>query len=102
MQFYRVGLEAQRSFEIGGGALRLAEVLIGIAQIVEGIDRSRREGESALVATNGLCEPTECSEDVTKVVVKSRIPAVSHYRRADVLDRLVGTGAVMLDEPQQM
>src|SRR5580693_1352826 len=98
MQFYRVGVEAQRSFEIGGGALRLAEVLICIAQIVEGIDRGRREGQSPLVATNGLGEPTECSEDVAKVVVKSRVPAVSHYRHADVLDRLLGAAALVLDQ----
>ena len=47
-----------------------------LAQIVEGIDRGRREGKSPLVATNGLGEPIECSEDVAEIVVKCGVPAV--------------------------
>ena len=34
--------------------------------------------------------------------MKSRVPAVSHDRRADVLDRLVGAAALMLDQTEQM
>ena len=59
-------------------------------------------GESPLVAANGLGEPIERSEDIAEVVVKRRVPAVSHYRRADVLDRLFGAPALMLDQTEQM
>src|SRR5436309_6175358 len=34
--------------------------------------------------------------------MKSRVPAVSHYRRTDVLDRVVGAAALMLDQAEQM
>ena len=102
MQFDRIRPEAQRPFEIGNRPIRLTEILICVAQIVESIDRVRGEGESALVAADGLGEPIERSEDVAEVVVKSRVPAVSHDRRADVLDRLVGTAALMLDQAEQM
>ncbi len=34
--------------------------------------------------------------------MKSRVPAVSHDRRTDVLDGLVGTATLMLDQTEQM
>ena len=34
--------------------------------------------------------------------MESRIPAVPHDRHADVLDRRVGTAALMLDQAEQM
>ena len=80
----------------------MADVVICIAQIVEGIDRGRRESKSALVATNGLAEAIECSEDVSEVMVKRRVPAVSHDRHADVLYRRLGAAALVLDETEQM
>lgn len=42
------------------------------------------------------------SEDIAEVVVKSRMPAISRDRHADVLDRIIGAAALMLDQTKQM
>ncbi len=101
MQFDRIGLEAQRPLEIGDRRLQLAKLLAYVAEVVERVDRSRGEGERPFKAPHGLGAVGR-PEDVPQIMVKRRVPAVPRDRCANVLDRVAGAAALMLDQAEQM
>lgn len=102
LQFDRIGPEAERSFEVADRTLCLAEILAGVAEIIERIDRAGGKGERPLVACHRLGEPILAPKNVAEIVVESSIPAVSPDRIANALDRVISAALLMLEETEQM
>src|SRR5690348_10785479 len=91
VQFDRIGPVTQCPIETGDRLFMASQIETRIAEIVEGIDGVRREGEGALVAFQRFGSAAQCSQYIAEVVVERGIPSVSRDRLADVLDRLIGS-----------
>jgi hypothetical protein len=92
----------ERPFEIADRPLRLAEILAGVAEVVERVGRAWSERERPLVACHRLSEPPLFPENVAEIVVKRRIAAVPRDCFADMLDRDVVAPELTLDQAEQM
>jgi hypothetical protein len=80
----------------------MAEILAGVAGIIECIDRVWSEGERPLVARQRLDEPSLSPENIAEIVMKSRLSAVSRNRFAKAFDRNLRAAELMLDNPEQV
>ena len=55
--------------------------MMGIGEIVEGVDAARRQRERALVARDSLGEAALSPQDVAEIVVERRVAPIARDRR---------------------